>query len=189
MIYLDLFWTFFKLGLFTFGGGYAMIGQLKEIVVEKKGWLTDDELLEVCAIAESTPGPIAINLSTYVGYKRKKILGSVVSTLGVVLPSFIIIFIISLFLDAFMQNIYVKYAFIGINACIAFLIIKAGIEMFISLKKSWWQIILTLIIIILMILFNIFEINFSSIYLILIGALIGIIINTILAVKNKEELK
>ena len=189
MIYLDLFWTFFKLGLFTFGGGYAMIGQLKEIVVEKKGWLNDDELLEVCAIAESTPGPIAINLSTYVGYKRKKLLGSLVSTLGVVLPSFIIIFIISLFLDAFMQNIYVKYAFIGINACIAFLIIKAGIEMFINLKKSWWQFLLTLIIIILMVLFNIFEINFSSIYLILIGALIGIIINTILACKNKGELK
>lgn len=116
MIYLELFWTFFKLGLFTFGGGYAMIGQLKDIVVEKKKWVTNDELLEICAIAESTPGPVAINLSTYIGYKNKKILGSLVSTLGAVLPSFIVIFIISLFLEAFMQNKYVQYAFVGINA-------------------------------------------------------------------------
>lgn len=189
MLYLDLFWTFFKLGLFTFGGGYAMIGQLKDIVVERKKWVTEDELLEICAIAESTPGPVAINLSTYIGYKKHKLLGSLLATLGVVLPSFIIIFIISLFLEAFMQNIWVKYAFVGINACVAFLIIKAGIEMFISLKKSWWQILITVIVIILMIVFELLDINFSSIYLILIGALIGIIINTILAVKNKEELK
>lgn len=186
MLYLDLFWTFFKLGLFTFGGGYAMIGQLKDIVVERKKWLTEDELLEICAIAESTPGPVAINLSTYIGYKKHKILGSLVATLGVVLPSFIVIFIISLFLEAFMQNIWVKYAFVGINACVAFLIIKAGIEMFISLKKSWWQILITVIVISLMIAFELLDINFSSIYLILIGAFLGIIILTIINAKNTK---
>lgn len=187
MMCLDLFFTFFKLGLFTFGGGYAMIGQLKDIVVTKKNWINDDELLEVCAIAESTPGPVAINLATYIGYKKKKIIGSLVATLGVVLPSFIIIFIISLFLEAFMQNKYVQYAFVGINACVAFLIIKAGIEMFISLKKSWWQILLTIVVITLMILFELFNINFSSIYLILIGALIGIIILTIINAKETKK--
>ncbi len=186
MIYLELFWTFFKLGLFTFGGGYAMIGQLKDVVVEKKKWVTNDELLEICAIAESTPGPIAINLSTYIGYKNKKILGSLVSTLGVVLPSFIVIFIISLFLEAFMQNKYVQYAFVGINACVAFMIIKAGIDLFISLKKSWWQILLTIIVIALMIIFKLFDVNFSSIYLILIGAFLGIVILTI---QNSKTLK
>lgn len=186
MIYLELFWTFFKLGLFTFGGGYAMIGQLKDIVVEKKKWVTNDELLEICAIAESTPGPVAINLSTYIGYKNKKILGSLVSTLGVVLPSFIVIFIISLFLEAFMQNKYVQYAFVGINACVAFMIIKAGIDLFISLKKSWWQILLTIIVITLMIIFKLFDVNFSSIYLILIGAFLGIVILTI---QNSKTLK
>lgn len=186
MIYLELFWTFFKLGLFTFGGGYAMIGQLKDIVVEKKKWVTNDELLEICAIAESTPGPVAINLSTYIGYKNKKILGSLVSTLGVVLPSFIVIFIISLFLEAFMQNKYVQYAFVGINACVAFMIIKAGIDLFISLKKSWWQILLTIIVIALMIIFKLFDVNFSSIYLILIGAFLGIVILTI---QNSKTLK
>lgn len=186
MLYLDLFWTFFKLGLFTFGGGYAMIGQLKDIVVERKKWVTEDELLEICAIAESTPGPVAINLSTYIGYKKHKLLGSLLATLGVVLPSFIVIFIISLFLEAFMQNIWVKYAFVGINACVAFLIIKAGIEMFISLKKSWWQILITVIVIILMIVFELLDINFSSIYLILIGAFLGIIILTIINAKNTK---
>ena len=186
MLYLDLFWTFFKLGLFTFGGGYAMIGQLKDIVVERKKWVTEDELLEICAIAESTPGPVAINLSTYIGYKKHKLLGSLLATLGVVLPSFIIIFIISLFLEAFMQNIWVKYAFVGINACVAFLIIKAGFEMFISLKKSWWQILITVIVIILMIVFELLDINFSSIYLILIGAFLGIIILTIINAKNTK---
>ncbi len=186
MIYLELFWTFFKLGLFTFGGGYAMIGQLKDIVVEKKKWVTNDELLEICAIAESTPGPVAINLSTYIGYKNKKILGSLVSTLGVVLPSFIVIFIISLFLEAFMQNKYVQYAFVGINACVAFMIIKAGIDLFVSLKKSWWQILLTIIVIALMIIFKLFDVNFSSIYLILIGAFLGIVILTI---QNSKTLK
>ena len=88
---LELFWIFFKLGLFTFGGGYAMIPQIKEIIVEKKKWLTDDEMLEIIAIAESTPGPIAVNMATYIGYLRKKFWGSFFATLGVVLPSFIII--------------------------------------------------------------------------------------------------
>ena len=86
---LNLFWIFFKLGLLTFGGGYAMIPQIKEIVVEKKKWLNEDEMLELIAIAESTPGPIAINTATYIGYKRKGILGSVLATVGVVLPSLI----------------------------------------------------------------------------------------------------
>ena len=186
MIFWELFYEFFLIGLFTFGGGYAMIGQLKDIVVEKKKWVTNDELLEICAIAESTPGPVAINLSTYIGYKNKKILGSLVSTLGVVLPSFIVIFIISLFLEAFMQNKYVQYAFVGINACVAFMIIKAGIDLFVSLKKSWWQILLTIIVIALMIIFKLFDVNFSSIYLILIGAFLGIVILTI---QNSKTLK
>ena len=85
---LELFLIFFKIGLFTFGGGYAMIPQIKEVVIEKKKWMTDDEMLDIIAIAESTPGPIAINSATYIGYKQNKILGSIFATLGVVLPSF-----------------------------------------------------------------------------------------------------
>ena len=92
--FFNLFYIFFKIGLFTFGGGYAMIAQIKEIIVEKKKWITEEELLEIITIAESTPGPIAINMATYIGYKREKILGSIAATLGVILPSFIIIFFI-----------------------------------------------------------------------------------------------
>ena len=100
----DLFFTFFKLGLFTFGGGYAMIANLREVVLEKKQWLDEEDLMQVITIAESTPGPIAINMATYVGYQQWGIIGSTCATFGVVLPSFVIIFIISFMLDAFMQN-------------------------------------------------------------------------------------
>ena len=96
IIYLQLFFEFFKIGLFTFGGGYAMIPQIKEIVVEKKKWLTEDEVLEMIAIAESTPGPIAINMATFIGYRQKGFVGSLLATLGVILPPTTIIFIISL---------------------------------------------------------------------------------------------
>ena len=117
---VELFVTFFKIGLFTFGGGYAMISIIEDNCVEKKQWITDDELMQIITIAESTPGPIAINMATYVGYKRGKALGSVMATLGVVLPSFIIIYLISLFLEKFMEFKVVKYAFVGINAAVAF---------------------------------------------------------------------
>ncbi len=185
-LYFDLFLTFFRLGATTFGGGYAMISQMKEIVVEKKGWTTEDELLEICAIAESTPGPVAINLSTYLGYKRGNILGSILATIGVVLPSFIIIFIISLFLNQFLQNIYVQYAFVGIKCAVAFLILKAGIQMVLKMPKNILTISIFLITTILMILFDILSINFSSIFLIIIGGAVGIIILSIIN-RHKER--
>ena len=112
---LNLFWVFFKIGLTTFGGGYAMIPIIKEQIVEKRNWMSDDDILEIIAISESTPGPIAINMATYIGYMQKKVLGSVFATIGVVLPSLIIIYIISLFFDAFIANQYVAYAFVGIK--------------------------------------------------------------------------
>ncbi|MDE5546394.1 MAG: chromate transporter [Anaeroplasmataceae bacterium] len=178
-IYLDLFLTFFKLGATTFGGGYAMMSQIKESIVEKKEWLTNDELLEVFAISESTPGPVAINMATYIGFQKGKILGSVLATLGVVLPSFIIIFIISLFLNKFLENKYVAYAFVGIKCAVAFLILKAGLNLFKKMKKTPWQLCVFGIVLILMILLELFSKSFSSIYLIIIGGVIGIIILTI----------
>jgi len=117
---LKLFFVFFKLGLFTFGGGYAMIPMLTEIVVDKEEWLTKDEMLEIIAIAESTPGPIAINMATYVGYKKNKFLGSFLATLGVVIPSLIIIFVISLFFSKMIDNKYIQFVFEGIKCCVAF---------------------------------------------------------------------
>ena len=184
---LELFFTFFKIGIFTFGGGYAMISQIREYVIEKKQWITDDDLMEIITIAESTPGPIAINMATYIGYKRCKILGSIFATLGVVLPSLIIIFIISLFLEKFLEFKLVKYAFNGINAAVAFLIVKTGITMLFKIEKRPLPIISFIIVFSLMILFEIFAITFSSIYFILIGGVIGIIYYSIF--NRKKEVK
>lgn len=187
MSLFELFWIFFKVGLFTFGGGYAMIPYIKDEIVEKKKWMNDEELLELVAIAESTPGPIAINMATFIGYKQNKFLGSLFATLGVVLPSFIIIFIISLFFKQFMNIKLVKYAFVGINCAVAFLIIQAGIEMFIKLKKTFFNITIFIFVLIVMILFEILAIHFSSIYLIIIGGALGLIINCLLNIRKKEE--
>lgn len=185
--YFELFWTFFKLGLFTFGGGYAMIPQIKEIVVEKKKWATLDDVLEIIAIAESTPGPIAINMATYIGYKQGKFFGSVCSTLGVVLPSIIIIYIISLFFEQFLSLVYVQYAFVGIKCAVAFLIIKAGLGMFNKMKKSILNLVLFFFVLSLLILLELTSISFSSIVLIIIGGIIGIIANSIINHKKREE--
>ena len=182
-----MFITFFKIGLFTFGGGYAMISQIKEEMIEKKHWLSEDELMQIITIAESTPGPIAINLATYVGYQRHKILGSLCATIGVVLPSLFIIFIISLFLDQFMKNQYIKNAFIGINACVAFLIMKTGIEMLVQMSKKPLAIIRFIVVFALLITFEILAIAFSVIYYILIGGVIGIIAYSILGLKYIDK--
>ncbi len=183
---LYLFCVFFKLGLFTFGGGYAMIPTLKEEVVENKKWLTEDEMIEVLAIAETTPGPIAINMATYIGFKQGKICGSFMATLGVVLPSLIIIFIVSLLYDQFISNKYVAAAFVGIKACVAFLIMKAGWDMLIKMKKNIFNITIFSIVFILMVILELTSKSFSSIYLILIGGLLCVVINLLKSIKKKE---
>ena len=114
-VLLELFFTFAKIGMFTFGGGYAMISLIENICVENKKWITHDEMMTVAVIAESTPGPIAINCATYVGYKKGKLQGAIAATLGVVLPSFIIIYLISRFLNHFLEITQVANAFKGIN--------------------------------------------------------------------------
>lgn len=176
---IELFITFFKLGLFTFGGGYAMIPLIKEAIINQKGWMTDDEVLEMIAIAESTPGPIAINMATYVGYRQKGLLGSIFSTLGVILPSLIIIYVISLFFDAFMQNIYIQYAFTGIKCGVAVLITKTGIEMLVKCKKNIINIVLFALAFITMIVVDLCSISMSAILLILIGGVAGIVAYTV----------
>jgi chromate transporter len=172
---LSLFLTFLKIGLFTFGGGYAMISNIREVVVEKKKWLDEDELLEVIAIAESTPGPIAINLATYVGYKRRGFLGSLAATAGVVLPSLVVIYCISLFLDAFMANKYVAYAFVGIKCAVAFLILSAGADMLRKMKKTPLNLISFCAVFAVMIALELTGASFSSVFLILAGGVVGVV--------------
>ena len=183
---LNLFLTFFKIGLFTFGGGYAMIAQIRESLVEKKKWITEDELLHIITIAEATPGPIAINMATFIGYKRKGFFGSTFATLGVVLPSFIIIYIISLFAQEFLAFEYVGYAFAGINSAVAFLILKTGISMFSKMEKKILPIICFVIVFGLIIAFEFLNIKFQAVYFILIGGVIGIFACSIFNLKNKE---
>ncbi len=131
-----LFLTFFKIGAFTFGGGYAMVPLIQREASEKHGWVTDEDILDIVAIAESTPGPIAINSATFVGYRTCGVLGSVAATLGVVLPSFIIILTISGILRQFQENVYVQYAFRGIRCGVLALILKAMWGMYKKCKKS-----------------------------------------------------
>ena len=131
-----IFSTFFKIGAFTFGGGYAMVPLIQREAAEKQGWVTDEDILDIVAIAESTPGPIAINSATFVGYRACGVLGSVCATLGTVLPSFIIILTISSILREFQENVYVQYAFRGIRAGVLALILKAMWGMYKKCKKN-----------------------------------------------------
>lgn len=132
----QLFLTFFRIGLFTFGGGYAMIPLMQRETVERRKWISDDDILEVIAIAESTPGPIAINSATFIGYKVAGVWGAVCATLGTVLPSFIIILIISFFLRQFQDIKAVQYAFNGIRAGVLALVIKAWWTMAKKMPKN-----------------------------------------------------
>lgn len=167
---LKLFLVMFKIGLFTFGGGYAMISLLESELIAKRKWLENDEFLNVVAIAESTPGPVAINAATYVGYKLAGVWGSLSATVAVALPSFSIIFLISLFFDAFLSLKYVAYAFDGIQVCVIFLILSAGVKMLIKLEKTVWNIAVTAVVIAVMIALSVLSIAFSSVWYILITA-------------------
>ena len=188
-ILLEMFLTLFKIGLFTFGGGYAMLALLESELVEKKGWLEKEEVLDMVAIAESTPGPIAINSATYIGYKRAKVIGSAAATLGVCLPSFIIIFLISLFLDKFLEFRLVEYAFRGIQACVVYLILSAGLKMLKGLKKDVISIIILCTVLVAMILLSIFAAEFSTIIFILISGVIGLVAYFIRTSGKRKENK
>ncbi len=184
-----LFLSFFKIGAFTFGGGYAMLSLLENEFVEKKKWLTKDEFLDMIAIAESTPGPIAINSATFIGNKTAGFLGSTFATLGVVLPSFIIIYVISLFLDAFLGFTLVANAFRGIQACVVYLIGSTGIKLFKQMEKKPLPIAIMSTVLVCMVAFSIFAIKFSSIVFILISGVIGIITFYSKEQNKKEENK
>ena len=182
-----LFISMFKIGLFTFGGGYAMISVFENEFVSKKKWLEHDEFMNILVIAESTPGPVAINMATYIGYKQNKIIGSIFSTLGMVLPSFTIIFIISLFFKNLLENKYVAAAFKGIQACVIFLILQAGIKLFKKMEKKAFNIIVMSVTFVIVILFSLFNVNFSSIFYILISGCLGLVIYLIGVIKSKAK--
>ena len=184
---LSLFLTMLKIGVFTFGGGYAMIALLENEFVEKKKWLEKDEFLDVAAIAESTPGPIAINAATYIGYKNDGIIGSIIATLGICIPSFIIIYAISLFFDAFLSLTLVAYAFKGIQICVVYLILTTGLKMLAHMKKNAFNIIIISITLICMVVFSLFAVKFSAIFYIMISGVCGVVVYLLGKIRKEEK--
>lgn len=172
-----LFLTFFRIGAVCFGGGYAMISLIEHDVVEKRKWLTDKEMMDILAVAESSPGPISVNTATYVGTKRAGIGGAIAATLGTILPSFIIIFIISFFLEKFQSLTYVAYAFKGIRVAVLVLILNAVIKMFKAVEKC----VFSFIVIAFVLCISVFT-DFGVIYTLLICAVCGIIYNFVVRV-------
>ena len=176
-----------KIGLFTFGGGYAMIALLENEFVAKKKWLEKDEFLDVAAIAESTPGPIAINAATYIGYKNSGVIGSIIATLGICIPSFVIIYAISLFFDAFLSLTLVAYAFKGIQICVVYLILTAGLKMLKQMKKTTFNMIIISITLICMIVFSLFAVKFSTIFYILISGICGVVVYLLGKIRKEKK--
>ena len=172
-ILLDLFLTFAKIGVFTFGGGYAMLPMIENICVEKKCWITHEEMMNMTVIAESTPGPIAINCATFTGYKKAGFIGALVATLGMAIPSFAVIYLISMFLDNFLELTVIANAFKGIKIAVGILILNAAVNM---IKKMHKKILPRTIMVgscIVMFCINLFAWNFSSISLMLIAAVVS----------------
>ena len=183
-ILADLFLTFAKIGLFTFGGGYAMIALIEHACVEKKAWISHGEMMDITVIAESTPGPIAINCATYVGYKQKGLAGAVAATVGIVLPSFCIILLISTCLDNFLEIAWVAHAFMGIKIAVGILILDAAIKMIVRMPKKPIPVAIMGGAFCAMMLINIFAVRVSSITLMLVAAIISLSI--FLARRNAE---
>ena len=169
-----LFFTFFKIGLFTFGGGHAMIALLEEEFIQRRKWLDKDEFLDMTAIAESTPGPVAINSATYLGYKLAKIPGAATATVAVCLPSFLIIYAISLFFEQFTQLTVIANAFKGIQVCVIYLIFSAGVRMLKALDKSPFATGVLAAVMLVMVGLSLAGVSVSSILLILLSGAAGV---------------
>ena len=159
---LELFLTFMKIGMFTFGGGYAMISVVENACVEDKHWITHDDMMNITVIAESTPGPIAINCATFVGYKKRGLIGAAVATTGMILPSFLIIYLVARFLDSFLEISWIAHAFEGIKLAVGILIIDAGVKMLKQIPAN-----------------DILALRISSIALLLIAAAVSLVLFTI----------
>ena len=172
---LTLFRNFFRIGLFTFGGGYAMLPLIEEVCVEKHGWITHEEMLRITVIAESTPGPIAINCATYVGKRRAGFPGALAATAGVVLPSFLIILAISMFLDRFLEIRVIANAFRGIKIAVSLLIVQAALRMFKRMPKKPLTLALFGLCLAAMLLINLFSWRVSSVLLLVSAGCVSLI--------------
>ena len=181
---LLLFWTFAKIGLFTFGGGYAMLALIEHICVEQRQWITHEEMLNLTVIAESTPGPIAINCATYVGYRKGGMGGAIAATLGMALPSFCIIYAISRFFDRFLELAWIAHAFQGIKLAVGILILDAALKLMKKLPKTLLPRIILICACTAMLAINLFSLRLSSIALMLMAGAVSLILY---AVRRRKE--
>ena len=170
----QLFAVFFRIGLFTFGGGYAMISIMEDACVDRRGWITRDEMDELVVVAESTPGPIAINCATFVGARQGGLPGAIIATLGMVLPSFLVIFAISRFLDRFLEIRAVASAFQGIKLAVSVLILDAGLRLLRRLPRKPLPLAILLVSLAVMLLVNFGALRLSSVVLMLAAAAVSL---------------
>ena len=186
-VLIELFMTFAKIGLFTFGGGYAMLSIIEDICVEKKNWITHDEMMNITVIAESTPGPIAINCATYVGYKKGKLPGAILATLGVAVPSFVIIFVISMFFEEFLEIAWIAHAFQGIKLAVGILILDAALKMIRKMPKKRLQIGILIAAFAVILLINVLNLHLSSVVVMITAALASVAFFLAGERRRKEE--
>lgn len=181
----DLLVTFMKIGLFTFGGGYAMISMIEDTCVDRKGWITHDDMMNVTVLAESTPGPIAINCATFVGYQQAGLAGALAATLGIVLPSFALIYLISRFLDNFLEITVIANAFKGIKVAVGILILEAAVSMIRKMQKKALPRMIMAGSFFLMLLISVFSWNLSSVSLMLTAGAISL--SAMIGGKRKQK--
>lgn len=185
-----LFITFFKIGLFTFGGGYAMIPLIEKEVADKRKWIKSSEILDILAISESTPGPIAVNSATFVGYRVYGVLGGIIATLGLVLPSFCIILLISIFYAQLQEVAFIRAMFKGVKVGVIIILINAIIKLSKSMKKDAIGIITFLVALIISVCFSLFQITTIpslSIILIILGLALGAILTFAISKKGEKK--
>ena len=176
---LELVLTFMKIGMFTFGGGYAMITVVENACVEEKHWITHDDMMNITVIAESTPGPIAINCATFVGFKKRGLIGAAVATTGMILPSFLIIYLVARFLDSFLEISWIAHAFEGIKLAVGILIIDAGVKMLKQIPAKPVPRMIMACAFATMLLIDILALRISSIALLLIAAAVSLVLFSI----------
>lgn len=173
---IELFLTFAKIGLFTFGGGYTMISMIENACVENKKWISHDDMMNITVIAESTPGPIAINCATFVGYKQKGLIGAIAATMGIVFPSFAIIYLIAILMDDFLEITVIANAFKGIKLAVGILILDAALKMIQKMQRKPIPIAIMVCAATLMMITNIFSLKLSSVTLVLAAGIVSLCI-------------
>ncbi len=188
-IYADLFLTFAKIGCFTFGGGYAMLSLIEDICVRRKKWMTHDDMMNITVIAESTPGPIAINCASFAGFLQAGTAGAAAATLGIIVPSFLIIYAVSRFLTAYTEIRWIAAALQGIRIAAGILVADAGFNMLRKMKKTPFRTAVVLSAFLAVIVFSILSLHVSSILLMTAAAAAGLICSAAVKSRKTEDAK